>query len=270
MTSYQIIHPAAPMRDKPSHQSGLETEALFGEEVSILEEKGDWVRVRLETDGYEAWLERSDLGQLPKPTHRINVVRALITSGKDIKTPSLGYLPFGALVAVAGAADGVAEIALGNGDGNRDGNKDGDGNVDGGKAYIPARHTAPLDAKTADWVQCAEQFLGVPYRWGGRDSIGMDCSALVQLALMAGGMTAPRNSGDQFRALGATLPEGAELKRGDLIFWRGHVGIMQDSKRLLHANAWHGMVASEALSDARTRIQKTEGAITRMARMAGA
>ena len=270
MTSYQIIRPAAPMRTEPSQQSGLETEALFGEEVSILEEKGDWVRVRLDTDGYEAWLETCALGQLPKPTHRINVVRALITSGKDIKTPSLGYLPFGALVAVAGAADGVAEIALGNGDGNRDGNKDGDGNVDGGKAYIPARHAAPLDAKTADWVQCAEQFLGVPYRWGGRDSIGMDCSALVQLALMAGGMAAPRNSGDQFRALGETLPEGTALKRGDLIFWRGHVGIMQDAERLLHANAWHGMVASEALSDARTRIQKSEGAITRMARMAGA
>ncbi len=270
MTSYQIIRPAAPMRTKPSHQSGLETEALFGEEVSILEEKGDWVRARLETDGYEAWLEKCTLGQLPKPTHRINVVRALITSGKDIKTPNLGYLPFGALVAVAGTADGVAEIALG----NRDGNGDGNGNVGGGRGYIPARHTAPLDApldaQFADWVQCAEQFLGVPYRWGGRDSIGMDCSALVQLALMAGGMTAPRNSGDQFRTLGATLPEGAALKRGDLIFWRGHVGIMQDAERLLHANAWHGMVASEALSDARTRIQKTEGAITRMARMAGA
>ena len=256
MTSYQIIRPAAPMRDKPSHQSGLETEALFGEEVSILEEKGDWVRARLDTDGYEAWLEKCALGQLPKPTHRINVVRALITSGKDIKTPNLGYLPFGALVAVAGAADGVAEIALGNRDG------------DGGRGYIPARHAAPLDAKTADWVQCAEQFLGVPYRWGGRDSIGMDCSALVQLALMAGGMTAPRNSGDQFRTLGATLPEGTKLKRGDLIFWRGHVGIMQYAERLLHANAWHGMVASEALSDARTRIQKTDGAITRMARLA--
>ena len=274
MTSYQIIRPAAPMRDKPSQQSGLETEALFGEEVSILEKKGDWVRARLDTDGYEAWLERSDLGQLPPPTHRINVVRALITSGKDIKTPNLGYLPFGALVAVMAETDGVAEIALGN--------RDGDGNVGGGRGYIPARHTAPLDApldappdapldaKFADWVQCAEQFLGVPYRWGGRDSIGMDCSALVQLALMAGGMAAPRNSGDQFRALGATLPEGTALKRGDLIFWRGHVGIMQDAKRLLHANAWHGMVASEPLTDARTRIQKTEGAITRMARMAGA
>ena len=256
MTSYQIIRPAAPMRTEPSQQSGLETEALFGEEVSILEEKGDWVRARLDTDGYEAWLETCALGQLPPPTHRINVVRALITSGKDIKTPSLGYLPFGALVAVATEADGVAEITLG----------------DGGKAYIPARHTAPLDApldaRFADWVQCAEQFLGVPYRWGGRDSIGMDCSALVQLALMAGGMKAPRNSGDQFRTLGATLPEGTALKRGDLIFWRGHVGIMQDSERLLHANAWHGMVASEPLTDARTRIQKTDGAITRMARLA--
>ena len=208
MTSYQIIRPAAPMRDKPSHQSGLETEALFGEEVSILEEKGDWVRARLDTDGYEAWLEKCALGQLPKPTHRINVVRALITSGKDIKTPNLGYLPFGALVAVMAETDGVAEIALGNKDG------------DGGKGYIPASHAAPLDAppdapldeQFADWVQCAEQFLGVPYRWGGRDSIGMDCSALVQLALMAGGMTAPRNSGDQFRALGETLPEGTAFK----------------------------------------------------------
>ena len=253
MNTYQIIRPAAPMRAEPSQQSGLETEALFGEEISILEDAGAWVRARLETDGYEAWLETSNLGQLPTPTHRVNVVRTLITSDKNIKTPSLGYLPFGALVAVTSKAYGVAEIALGN----------------GGKGYIPVRHFAPLDARIADWVQCAEQFLGVPYHWGGRNSIGFDCSALVQLALMAGGVAAPRNSGDQAHALGKTLPENAALKRGDCIFWRGHVGIMQDAKQLLHANAWHGMVASEPLAEAHARIEKIEGAITRMARMAG-
>jgi hypothetical protein len=257
MTRYQIITPSAPMRNEPDGMSGLETDALFGESVSILDEaEAHWVRVRLETDGYEAWVERTMLGELPPPTHRVMVARSLITSGKDIKTPSLGYLPMAAQVSVLDHDDEVAEIALAHHDQKY------------AKGYVPLHHLITVDTCLDDWVLSAEQLMGTPYRWGGRDSIGIDCSALVQLALSGSGITSPRNSGDQEKILGDSVAEHSVLTRGDLIFWKGHVGIMQDSTNLLHANAWHHMVMSEPLSQAIDRIMKHDGGpVTRMARM---
>ena len=256
MTRYQIITPSAPMRHSPDSMSGLETDALFGESVNILNEGDEgaagWVWVRLETDDYEAWVERTTLGELPPPTHRIMVARSLITSGKDIKTPSLGYLPMAAQVSVLDHDDEVAEIAL----------------AHDAKGYVPLHHLMTMDTCLDDWVLSAEQLMGTPYRWGGRDSIGIDCSALVQLALSGSGFTSPRNSGDQETVLGETVAEHTVLARGDLIFWKGHVGIMQDSTNLLHANAWHNMVMSEPLSHAVDRIRDRDGGpVTRMARL---
>lgn len=256
MTRYQIITPSAPMRHGPDSMSGLETDALFGESVNILNEGDEgaagWVRVRLETDDYEAWVERTTLGKLPPPTHRVMVARSLITSGKDIKTPSLGYLPMAAQVSVLDHDDEVAEIAL----------------AHDAKGYVPLHHLMTMDTCLDDWVLSAEQLMGTPYRWGGRDSIGIDCSALVQLALSGSGFTSPRNSGDQETVLGETVAEHTVLARGDLIFWKGHVGIMQDSTNLLHANAWHNMVMSEPLSHAVDRIRDRDGGpVTRMARL---
>jgi len=253
MTRYQIITPSAPMRHGPDSMSGLETDALFGESVTILDEGDkDWVRVQLETDGYEAWVERDMLGELPPPTHRVMVARSLITNGRDIKTPSLGYLPMAAQISVLDHDDNVAEIAL----------------AHDAKGYVPLHHLMTADTCLDDWVLSAEQLMGTPYRWGGRDSIGIDCSALVQLALSGSGIPSPRNSGDQEKTLGEAVADHTVLARGDLIFWKGHVGIMQDSTNLLHANAWHNMVMSEPLSHAVDRIMSTGGGpVTRMARM---
>ena len=254
MTRYQVITPSAPMRHGPDRMSGLETDALFGESVIILDEEASgWVRVRLETDGYEAWVERTMLGELPPPTHRVMVARSLITSGRDIKSPSLGYLPMAAQISVLDHDDEVAEITL----------------THHAKGYVPLHHLMTVDTCLDDWVLSAEQLMGTPYRWGGRDSIGIDCSALVQLALSGSSIPSPRNSGDQEKNLGRTMAEHSVLARGDLIFWKGHVGIMQDSNNLLHANAWHNMVMSEPLSHAVERIMDRDGGpVTRLARIA--
>ena len=109
--------------------------------------------------------------------------------------------------------------------------------------------------------------MGTPYRWGGRDSFGFDCSALVQLSLATAGVPVKRNSGDQEKTIGVTLDSLDELKRGDLVFWKGHVGIMQDEENLLHANMWHGMTASENLRAALPRLEEATGPVTRLARV---
>ncbi|MAJ35610.1 MAG: hypothetical protein CBC12_10450 [Candidatus Puniceispirillum sp. TMED52] len=252
-TIKQIISASAPMRNKADPLSSCETDALFGEDVMICDDSlADWVLVRLETDQYLAWVERDHLGDLPEPTHHICTMRALITRGEDIKTPTLGYLPLAARVHVIEQNRRVAQISLGQGT----------------TGYIPSDHIRPCDEYCEDWVATAEQLLGVPYRWGGRDSIGLDCSALVQLAMASGGLPSPRNSGDQEKTLGISLSSLTELGRGDLVFWRGHVGVMQDNSQLLHANAWHNMVKSEPLAEAISRIKANNGGdVTRLARI---
>ena len=136
---------------------------------------------------------------------------------------------------------------------------------DGPLGHVPAGHLLPLGSAVDDWVAVAESLAGTPYRWGGRDSVGIDCSALVQLALAAAGRAVPRNSGDQEKGIGADIG-GDALRRGDLVFWKGHVGIMADAATLLHANMHHAMTAAEPLAGAVARLEAAGLPVTRYAR----
>ena len=270
-----VCCPSLAMRKSPSREAGLETEALFGEAVEVLYREKDeatgeaWGEVKLATDGYVAWVEMAGLVLNPpaglRGTHWVVARRTVITATADFKSRCLGYIPLGGRVAVEGEEGRLARIALPAGD------SDSDSDGKGGHGYIPLAHILPDGAVVEDWVATAESLLGVPYKWGGRDSLGLDCSALVQLALASGGVASPRNSGDQAKQLGEGIAgDLPELARGDLVFWAGHVGVMVDSRRLIHANAWHGMVAIEELAVAKKRIaEETGGDITRFARIVG-
>lgn len=247
----QIITASTPLYLEPDQTSNRETDALFGESVQILAENGPWCEVILRTDGYQGWIHRESLGEGLPPTHYVAVPRGLMTVTPDIKSPAAGILPLMALVAADEAEADVMAIR----------------NPAGITGYLPARHLRPLGSPVSDWVATAESLMGTPYRWGGRDSIGIDCSALVQLALATGGYKVMRNSSDQEKTLGSTIVSSAELTRGDLVFWKGHVGIMTDPETLLHANMHHAMTAKEPLAEAVTRLEKLDLPVTRFARV---
>ena len=262
MTTLRIITPSAGMFNKASAQSGRETDALFGECVDVLQHRdGDdghqWADIILKTDGYQAWIRDDVLGRMHAPSHHVIAPRALMTIEPDIKSPSAGYLPMGSLIHSKAVEESrfmaVHGPELDNGD-------------DPVIGYIMADHVLATGAYIDDYVTAAESLIGSPYRWGGRDSFGFDCSALVQLSMAAAGHAVPRNSSDQEKAIGTSLQHLDDLQRGDLVFWKGHVGIMQDEERLLHANMWHGMTASENLREALPRLDEAAGPITRLAR----
>ncbi len=181
------------------------------------------------------------------PTHKVAVPRTLCFPAPDIKRPPLAALPLGARLAIARQDERFAVTAAG--------------------WHIPIVHLAPIKAKAPDFVAVAESLLGAPYLWGGKTALGLDCSGLVQVALQAAGLACPRDSDMQELSLGK-LTSPADLRRGDLVFWKGHVAIARDRETLVHANAHHMMVAIEPFADAVLRIKTGGGDVTSVKRLA--
>jgi len=227
---------------------GFDTEALHGEEAVVYEEGAEWAWVQLKRDGYVGYLPSSALGSGPAPTHRVAALRTHAYPRPSIKAPPRFALSLGALVAIERFEGDFAVTADG--------------------AHYFARHLAPIGAAERDFVAVAEKFLEAPYLWGGRTSEGLDCSGLMQTALAAAGRPCPRDTDMMEAALGAPLAPDAPLRRGDLVFWKGHVGVMRDATTLLHANGFHMRVVSEPLAEAKARIAAKEyGAITSVRRL---
>jgi len=249
----RIIAPLAPLRRHPAGNAPLDTEALFGEAVTVFDEDDEgWAWGQLQRDGYVGYLPSAALG-MPGAgaTHRVSVPRTLVFPGYDIKLPPLHDLPMGAQIAVVGAGqDHNAAYAR----------------IEPAGAVV-VQHVVPLADLAADPVAVAEQFIGVPYLWGGKSASGLDCSGLVQIACLMAGVAAPRDTDMQERELGTRLAGIEALRRGDLVFWKGHVGIMSDGTSLLHANAHHMSTTVEPLQDAIERLEERGASVTSVRRL---
>lgn len=250
---YEVVEPQAPLRAEPRPDASLLTEAIKGERATIYDTNGEgWAWGQLEADGYVGFLPESALAPLgAPPTHKVAALRTLVFPAPSIKLPPLEALPLGATLAIARIEDRLAVTQAG--------------------GYVPAAHLRPLREYESDFVAVAERFVGVPYLWGGKTALGLDCSGLVQVALTACGVVCPRDSDMQEAGLGAPLAipaDLASLRRGDLLFWKGHVAIVRDRGSLLHANAFHMAVAIEPLGDAVARIRASGSEVTSIRRIA--
>jgi cell wall-associated NlpC family hydrolase len=245
---HDVIEPIAGLWRTPSHEARLVTQALMGERMIVYETNDEgWAWGQLETDGYVGWLSANALGKAGKtPTHKVSVPRTLGFPGPDIKLAPVVALPMGARLTIARQDERFAVTANG--------------------WHVPVMHLAPIKAKQADFVAIAEEFLNAPYLWGGKTSLGIDCSGLVQVSSQAAGHACPRDSDMQELALGKLSSLG-ELRRGDLVFWKGHVAIARDGESLLHANAHAMMVAIEPAAEAVARIKAAGSDVTSVKRL---
>lgn len=249
-----VFDGAADLRRHPVPDAPLDTEALYGEIfIEYDRDEEGWSWGQLERDSYVGYMPSKALTlDVAGPTHRVAVQRTFLYGGPSIKLPPMAVLSIGSRVTITDRKDRFLQTHRGH--------------------SIIEDHLIPVNQFESDFVAVAERFIGVPYYWGGKTSLGLDCSGLVQVALDAAGILTPRDTYRQEKVLGEPLDVLAPydgLRRGDLVFWKGHVGIMQDSQRLLHANGHHMLVVSESLKEAVDRIaQKNAGPVTSVRRLA--
>lgn len=237
--TFEVTEAIAPVRRAPASDAEQMTQAFAGERVTVYDRNGEgWAWGQLGSDGYVGWLPEGALARptMP-PTHKIAALTTLVFPGPSIKLPPIASLPMGARINVAREDGAFAVTARGH--------------------HLPRQHLAPLDVREPDFVAVAERFVGAPYLWGGKSAFGIDCSGLVQVSLTAAGIGCPRDSDMQCASLGRELSaaESKHPKRGDLIFWKGHVAIARDAGSIVHANAHHMATVIENTHEAMARIK---------------
>ena len=248
---FEISDALAPLREAPAFDAMLLTQALMGERVTIYDRNDEgWAWGQLNGDGYVSWLpDRALAKPTGKPTHKITALRTFAFPGPSIKLQPVDTLVMGATITVTRENGAFAVTREG--------------------WHLPLPHVGSIDRHADDFVGVAEQFAGTPYLWGGKSSLGIDCSGLVQVSLNAAGTGCPRDSDMQQESLGRALDasESKKLQRGDLVFWTGHVAIVRDADTIVHANAHHMATTIENTSEAIARIKAAGSEITAVKRL---
>lgn len=239
---------SVPIADLLSAPGGArDRQLVFGDVVRVIDRAGDHSFVRAEKDGYCGWVPTAALGPERVATHWVAAPATHVYAAPDIKSPDRMGLTLGSAVAVTATTDRFAALA--------------------GGGHVPLVHLRAVTDRPDDPAAIAESLAGTPYLWGGNSHAGIDCSGLVQAALLACGIPCPGDSDLQEQALGRALRPGDSVVRNDLLFWKGHVAIAQDETRLIHANAHHMSVRSEPMADAIARIAAAGGGEPRVRRL---
>lgn len=252
---FSISKPLAPLRKFNTLTSELETECIFGEKVVVEKNEPRWVYCKLLKDGYEGWIKKSSLGISTDPNYKVNTIKTIMFDEPNMKSNPFFSLTFGAEVFVKFFYGDWAEIHFYNL------NKKF-------KKFIPKDHLICITKKRKDWVKIIEKFSGTPYKWGGKSSDGIDCSGLIQTAFHFQSNFFPRNTIQQEK-LGKKILQHKkntiELKkfykkyqnvtrRGDLLFWSGHVAVALNNKDIIHANAFHMCTQKENICKTYERL----------------
>lgn len=230
------------LRARPSDDAAQDSELLFGESFTVYDRSDGWAWGQAANDLYVGYVKEGALTAPFVGEARVSALMAPVFAAADLKTPVRDLLPLNAQVSVRQRHGDYADI---------------------GHGFVHQRHLEPASEK--DFVAVAQRFVGVPYVWGGKTAAGLDCSGLIQTALQAGGQSAPRDTDMMEKTLGERVQ--AADRRGDLVFWKGHTGVMLDARMLLHANAFHMQVAIEPLNEAVARIEKVSGPVTAIKRL---
>ena len=247
----QVTNSSTFMREKPKESETISSQMLYGEQFEIELDSGHWLFGSCLSDKYKGWTKKKTLGTTSTYTHIVSSLRTFVLQEPDLKSKLIIYLPIISKIKVLDINNNWAKIELNN-------------NTNLKFGYISSFHILHKDNYVDDWVKYAEAMLGVPYRWGGRDSFGVDCSALVQLSLAFKGIFLPRDSLDQYNFFKKNTNYIVKkeisglnlLTRGNIIYWPGHIGIIINQNKMIHASGFHSSVIIEKLDSVISRIDR--------------
>lgn len=250
LSLFQVHSPSVDVRSIPLIDEKITTQILFGEQFKVLKEKGNWIYGFTTTDSYYGWLEKKNIGLVSDYTHIVCNIRSSVLSKPNVKSNLMSYLPLRSRIKVISIKNNWAKIKFSYKNLIKYG-------------YVSCFHILGKNESFKNWITIAEKMVGIPYRWGGRDCFGIDCSALVQHLFAFSGISLPRDTSDQllfFKThpnydLRKSLENKEFLKKGDIIYWLGHVGIIINEKKIIHASGFHSEVVIEDFSDVLKRIK---------------
>ena len=227
--------------------SKLSTQLLYGEECDVFETKNGWSWIQSRRDNYVGYTPTIHLTRkIYKPNSKVISLRTVIYTKPDIKSVTKGYLSFNSLVEVIKIKGKYSLIK--------------------NLGWCPSLDLVKIKSSKFNHIDLSKQYLDTPYLWGGRDSMGIDCSGLVQNLHQINNRPFPRDTDMQEIFVTKEVKYEKDLKAGDLVFWKGHVAMMIDNSNIIHANAFHMKTAIEPLSTAKKRILKSNGKIKKLGR----
>ena len=228
--------------------SKLSTQLLYGEECDVFETKNGWSWIQSRRDNYVGYTPTINLTRkIYKPNSKVISLRTVIYTKPDIKSVTKGYLSFNSLVEVIKIKGKYSLIK--------------------NLGWCPSLDLVKIKSSKFNHIDLSKQYLDTPYLWGGRDSMGIDCSGLIQNLHQINNRPFPRDTDMQEIFVTNEVKYEKDLKAGDLVFWKGHVAMMIDNSNIIHANAFHMKTAIEPLSTAKKRILKSNGKIKKLGRL---
>ena len=240
---YRIVTPVTDIMSAVDWTRSRDTQALWGEQFDVLDVDGDWAWGQLATDGYVGYVRRDTIEKLEdQPTHIVEARATFLYPDHSIKVGFPEGVSFGSRLRILEQVDQFSQAD--------------------DATYVISDHIRPLNSAKPPSpdavIETAMTFLEAPYLWGGRSSAGLDCSALTQFAFSAIGVALPRDSDMQAGHEGFAGPLQPfaldELRAGDLVFWKGHVGLMTSDSELIHCNGHHMRTVCEPIAGAVDRI----------------
>ena len=228
--TYSVIN----LYKKASVNSEIVSQMIYGDNFRIIKKENKWLRIRIKEDNYLGFIQHKNFKYYLKPTHKINKLKAKIYKSPN-KQKKINELTYGSKIRVIDKKNEFLKFDTG---------------------WIRKNETVPITYKEKNPFKQISIFKNINYKWGGKSFNGIDCSALVQIFLNFNKRFCPRDAKDQVKYFKKNI-KFKNIKKNDIIFWKGHVGIALSKKKLIHAYGPMKKTVIMGIDETIKRIKKT-------------